>query len=347
MNIFTNLKLARVATLAKAATVAKFAKVALVAALAVGFTAQAQAQWSPRKPVELIIMAGTGGGADQIARLLQGLIEQKDLSPRPFIPINKPGGSGAEALRYLQSKKGDNHVVLVTLNSFYTTPIIQRGLGVDVREFTPIGRMALDNFLLWVHTDQAGIADLDDYVAAVKSAGKTWKVGGTGVGQEDSILTAMMENHFGYEVTYIPFPGGGTVAKNLVGKHIDSTVNNPAEQNEFYRAGNTKPLVQFTANRLPAYPDIPTAKELGHDLQYYMQRSINGPPGMSAAAQAWYIDLFAKLFNSAEWQKFCVDDGLACDTWLAGDALGDYHQTEIAKHRDLIESVGAAAITGE
>src|SRR5690606_39596571 len=60
-----------------------------------------------------IFMAGTGGGADQIARLLQGLIEQKELSPRPFVPINKPGGSGAEALRYVQDKAGDDHTVLV------------------------------------------------------------------------------------------------------------------------------------------------------------------------------------------------------------------------------------------
>ena len=331
------------------------ALVVVVAAVAVAFAmfqgrdggGERQAGWSPKKPVELIIMAGVGGGADQIARLLQGLIEKKGLSPRPFIPINKPGGSGAEALRYLQDKAGDDHVVLVTLNSFYTTPIIQQGIGVDVREFTPIGRMALDNFLLWVHQDRADIADLDGYVAAVRGAGRNWKVGGTGVGQEDSILTAMMENHFNYEVTYIPFPGGGTVAKNLVGKHIDSTVNNPAEQNEFYRAGNTKPLVQFTASRLPAYPDVPTAKELGHDLQYYMQRSINGPPGMSEAAQNWYIGLFRELFESDEWQKFCVDDGLACEEWLAGDDLRDYHLTEIQKHRQLIESVGAGAITGE
>ena len=325
------------------------AVLAAMAAVSVmlGFSSSALAAWSPKKPIELIIMAGTGGGADQIARLLQGLIEQKDLSPRPFIPINKPGGSGAEALRYMQDKSGDDHVVLVTLNSFYTTPIIQKGIGVDVGQFTPVGRMALDNFLLWVNAEQSNITDLDSYVTAVKAAGKNWKVGGTGIGQEDSILTAMMESHFDYDVTYIPFPGGGTVAKNLVGQHIDSTVNNPAEQNEFYRAGNTKPLVQFTANRLPAYPNVPTAKELGHDIQYYMQRSINGPPGMSKEAQQWYIDLFETLFNSAEWQKFCVEDGLACDEWVAGDALSAYHQTEIAKHKDLIRSVGATAITGE
>ena len=317
---------------------------AVAGSLAASSTAAA---WEPKKPIEFIIMAGTGGGADQIARLLQGLIEKKDLSSRPFIPINKPGGSGAEALRYLQDKAGDEHTVLVTLNSFYTTPIIQPDLGVDVSKFTPIGRMALDTFLLWVHTDQEGITDLDSYVAAVKTAGKTWKVGGTGSGQEDSILTAMMEAAFDYEVTYIPFPGGGTVAKNLVGKHIDSTVNNPAEQNEFYRAGNTKPLVQFTGERMAAYPDIPTAKELGVDIEYYMQRSINGPPGMSAEAQEWYINLFDTLYKSDEWQKFCVEDGLDCTEWVAGDDLGAFHAQQIVRHKELIEKVGAAAITGE
>lgn len=305
------------------------------------------ADWKPKKPVEFIIMAGTGGGADQIARLLQGLIEKKNLSPRPFIPINKPGGSGAEALRYLQDKEGDDHTLLVTLNSFYTTPIIQKELGVDVSSFTPIGRMALDTFLLWVHNDMGDITDLDSYVAAVKAAGKDWKVGGTGSGQEDSILTAMMEAEFGYEVTYIPFSGGGTVAKNLVGKHIDSTVNNPAEQNEFYRAGNTKPLVQFTEERMQAYPDIPTAKELGVDIEYYMQRSINGPPGMSAEAQAFYIDLFSQLYQSDEWQTFCVDDGLDCSEWSAGDDLAAFHTEQLKRHVALIEEVGADAIVGE
>ncbi len=305
------------------------------------------ADWKPKKPVEFIIMAGTGGGADQIARLLQGLIEKKNLSPRPFIPINKPGGSGAEALRYLQDKEGDDHTLLVTLNSFYTTPIIQEDLGVDVSRFTPIGRMALDTFLLWVHNDQAEISDLDSYVKAVKSTGNSWKVGGTGSGQEDSILTAMMEAEFGYEVTYIPFPGGGTVAKNLVGKHIDSTVNNPAEQNEFFRAGNTKPLVQFTGERMEAYPDVPTAKELGVDIEYYMQRSINGPPGMSADAQAFYIDLFSQLYQSEEWQTFCVEDGLDCNEWSAGDDLAAFHAEQLKRHTALIEEVGAEAITGE
>ena len=106
--------------------------------------------------------------------------------------------------------------------------------------------------------------------------------------------------------------------------------------------------MQFTAERLPAYPDTPDRdNEAGCDMEYYMQRSINGPPGMSAEAQQWYIDLFKTLFESEEWQQFCTDDGLACTEWLAGDDLGAYHAEQIALHKDLIEAVGASAITGE
>ncbi|MCH7478881.1 MAG: tripartite tricarboxylate transporter substrate binding protein, partial [SAR324 cluster bacterium] len=134
------------------------------------FSGLAAAQWTPRKPVEFVIMAGKGGGADRLARLIQSIIAKNNFSPQPFIPINKPGGSGAEALRYLKDKAGDPHVILATLNSYYTTPLRNPGLGVDISKFTPIARLALDTFLLWVNIDSP-IRTLDDYLAEVKKAG--------------------------------------------------------------------------------------------------------------------------------------------------------------------------------
>ena len=120
---------------------------ALVFALGVSYAPRdAQAGWEPKKPVEFVIMAGPGGGADKMARLMQTIIEQNGFSSKPFVPINKPGGSGAESLIHLNQKAGDNHVIMVTLNSFYTTPLRQPGLGVDISTFTPIGRMAEDTF---------------------------------------------------------------------------------------------------------------------------------------------------------------------------------------------------------
>ena len=98
---------------------------------------------------------------------------------------------------------------------------------------------------------------------------------------------------------------------------------------------------------MEAFPDVPTAKELGVDIVYYMQRSINGPPEMSADAQAFYIELFNKLYQSEEWQKFCTDEGLDCEQWVAGDDLAAFHETQLARHKELIETVGAEAITGQ
>jgi len=319
-------------------------------ALVSGASSQAQAEWQPNQPIELIIPAGTGGGADQIARLLQSLIQKKGLTGGlPIIPINKPGGSGGEGYLYMQQNAGDNHKLLVTLNSFYTTPLIQEDLNIDITNFTPIKLMGMDTFLLWVPADSE-ISSLDEYVATVKDQGMDWSMGGTGSGQEDSILTAMLEAEFGMDMTYVPFPGGGTVAKNLVGKHVNSTVNNPAEQIEFWRAGKSKPLVQFTEERMELFPDVPTARELGVDIVYFMQRSINGPPGMSGEAQAYYIDLFGKVFQSEEWQNYCNNEGMFCDEKvgaLEGEALGQFHDEQLMRHEQLIERVGAEAITSE
>ncbi len=316
-----------------------FALVSALLLTGTSIVSNSASAWEPKKPVEFIIMAGTGGGADQMARLMQSIIQKNKLSSQPFIPINKPGGSGAEALRYLKDNSGNDHIVMITLNSFYTTPLLNPGLGVDVSEYTPIGRMALDTFLLWVNSD-SDIMSLDDYVKAVKATNGTWKMGGTGKGQEDSLVTAMLEQKFGFKITYIPFPGGGTVAKNLIGKHIDSTVNNPSEQLGFYNAGQSRPLMALTPQRLPQFPDVPTSGELGNpDLVYFMQRSINAPPGISKEAQAYYIDLFHKVFQSKEWQDFCASDGIFCDEWLAGEDLSKYHMTELEKHRKLVKSM--------
>ena len=81
--------------------------------------------WKPKKPVEFVIMAGKGGGADKMARLMQTVIEKNGWSSMPLTPINKPGGSGAEALVHLKkrAKSDPNHTIMVTLNSFYTTPM--------------------------------------------------------------------------------------------------------------------------------------------------------------------------------------------------------------------------------
>ena len=89
----------------------------LAGAFGVGSGAQA---WEPTKPVEFVIPAGTGGGADQMARLISGLAEKHKLSPRPLIAVNKSGGAGAEGFLHVKEKKGDAHTIIITLSNLFT-----------------------------------------------------------------------------------------------------------------------------------------------------------------------------------------------------------------------------------
>ena len=304
------------------------------AALLVALPAAA-ADWKPQKPVEMVIMAGQGGGADRLARLFQSIIQKEKLSAMPVLPVNKGGGSGAEALRYLKDKEGDNHVIMATLNSYYTTPL-RTDIGVNIEEFTPIARMAIDTFVLWVNAD-SDIQNLDDYVAAVKAAGGAWKMGGTGTGQEDSLVTSMLETEFGLDITYVPFKGGGDVAKNLVGGHIESSVNNPSEALGFYQAGKLRPIAAFTPDRIAVFPDTPTMTELGHELVYSMQRSFVAPKGMDPAAVAYYVEMFEGLNANDEWQTYTSEKALNAD-FLTGDDLQAYFLEEREKHSALLSA---------
>ncbi len=298
------------------------------------------AGWTPKKPVEFVIMAGKGGGADKMARLMQTVIAKHKISKKPFTPINKPGGSGAEALVYLKQKKGDNHVIMVTLNSFYTTPLRQPKLGVDpTGTFTPIARMAEDTFLLWVNSDSP-IMNVDDFVKAAKAKGKEWLMAGTGKASEDNLLTDFLNTSYGLNMKYIPYKGGGKVASTLAGKNCDSTVNNPSEQIGFFQAGNTRPLAAFTPERLPMFPDVPTFKELGKDFVYFMQRSVVGAPGMSKEAAKYYQGVFKQVYDGAEWQDYMKKKSLQGE-FMTGDALVEYWKVNNEVHRTMLKKMGA------
>src|SRR5499426_1362827 len=202
---------------------------ALIPALgAVAFLCSpAGAAWEPTKPIEFVIPAGTGGGADQMARLIAGIAEKHKLSPRPIIVVNKSGGAGAEGFLHVKGKKGDAHTIIITLSNLFTTPL-HTGVPFGWKDLTPIARLALDQFILWVNAETP-YKTAKDYIEAVKEKGGVMKMGGTGSAQEDQILTIQLEQATGVKFTYVPFKGGGEVCVNLVGKHVDSTVNNPIE----------------------------------------------------------------------------------------------------------------------
>ena len=324
-------------------------RIALAAGLALTALMPAFA-WEPTKTVEFVVPAGTGGGADQMARLIQSIIAKHNLMKQPMVVVNKGGGAGAEGFLDVKGAKGDPHKIIITLSNLFTTPLAT-GVPFSWKDFTPVEMMALDQFVLWVNSETA-YKTPKDYIDAVKSAGPNkFKMGGTGSKQEDQIITANIEKQTGAKFTYVPFKGGGEVAVQLVGKHIDSTVNNPIEAVAQWRGGTLRPLCVFDTKRMPynekvtkdmSWGDIPTCKEEGLDMQYLMLRAMFLPGKVTPDQTAFYVDLFRKLTQTPEYKEYMEKQALK-PVFLTGKDMLTFLEEDDALNKSLMVEAGFVA----
>ncbi len=312
----------------------------------------AQSQtWEPAKPVTFIIPAGTGGGADQMARFIQGVIQKHNLMKQPMIVINKGGGAGAEGFLEMKASQRDPHKIIITLSNLFTTPLAT-GAPFNWKDMSPVAMLALDQFILWVNADTP-YKQTKDYVAAVKEgADRQFKMGGTGSKQEDQILTVAIETQTdNKKFTYVPYSGGGQVAVQLVGKHVDSTVNNPIEAVSQWRAGQLRPLCIFDAKRstytdkvtpTESWSDIPTCRETGLPVEYQMLRGIFMAKGTTPAQNAYYVELFKKVMATPDWQEL-MKSGAFNQTFMSGPDFEKWIVANEKIHADLMKSAGFLA----
>ncbi|MCY7371886.1 MAG: tripartite tricarboxylate transporter substrate binding protein [Polaromonas sp.] len=308
------------------------------------------AAWEPTKAVEFVVPAGTGGGADQMARLIQGIIIKHKLMKEPLIVLNKSGGAGAEGFLEVKNAKGDPHKIIVTLSNLFTTPMAT-GVPFNWRDMTPVSMMALDQFVLWVNAESPH-KNAKEYLDAVKAAGPSkMKMGGTGSKQEDQIITTGIEKATGTKFIYIPFKGGGDVAVQLVGKHIDSSVNNPIEAVAQWRGGQLRALCVFDDKRMPykakvtetqGWGDIPTCKEAGVPTEYTMLRGIFMAPGVTKEQTDFYVGLLKKVRDTPEWKDY-MEKGAFNQTAMTGDEFTKWLGTAENRHRDLMKEAGFLA----
>ena len=324
----------------KALSLLKFMVVCICSLASVLLPAVMANAWQPNKPVEFVVPAGSGGGADQMARFISPLISKYNLSPKPWIVINKSGGAGAEGFMYVKGKKGDPNTVIITLSNLFTTPLAT-GVPFSWKDLTPVSRLALDYFVLWVNAE-APYKTAKEYFDAVKKEPGKFMMGGTGTAQEDQIITIMMEQAFGLKFTYVPFKGGGDVAVELVGKHVNSTVNNPAEAVSHWKAGRLKPLATIDHARiaLPDWDKIPTMKEAtGVDMSYLMLRGIFAAPGITKEQADFYMDCLKKVTETPEWKKYVSDMGLMA-SFLAGPDYAKWVGEQEIIHKELMTKGG-------
>ena len=312
-------------------------------------TAHAQ-QWEPTRTVEIIVPAGPGGGADQMARVIQGIVTKHSLMKQSMVVINKAGGAGGEGFLDVKASRANPHKLVITLSNLFTTPLAT-GIPFSWKDLTPVAMMALDEFVLWVNAETK-YQNVKDYITAIKGGQPgQFKMGGTGSKQEDQIITVAIEKAAGVKFTYIPFRGGGEVAVQLVGKHVDSTVNNPIEAVAQWRANAVRPLCVFDGKQLDykdkvtadkAWGDIPTCKSQGLDMEYLMLRGFFMPAGVTKPQVDYYVELFKKVRETPEW-KDLMKNGAFNQTFMVGAEYAKWVENEEKRHQALMKEAGFLA----
>ncbi|MPZ57216.1 MAG: tripartite tricarboxylate transporter substrate binding protein [Rhizobiales bacterium] len=307
------------------------------------------AAWEPSRPVEFIIPAGTGGGADIMARTVQGIVAKHNLMKQPMVVINKSGGAGGEGFLDVKNSKGNPHKIIITLSNLFTTPLAT-GIPFNWKDLTPVAMLALDEFVLWVNAEKP-YKNVKEFVDAAKKANGTFKMAGTGSKQEDQIITVAIEKSTGAKFIYIPQRGGGAVAVQLVGNHADSTVNNPNEALSHWRGGKLRPLCVFDEKKLVytdklagdmSWSSIPTCKSQGLDMAYLMLRGIFMTPGATKDQIDYYVGLFQKVRETPEWKKL-MSDGAFNQTFMTGKEYTDWVAREEKRHEELMKEAGFLA----
>lgn len=321
-----------------------------IAGLAVGVCHPAMAKdWEPTKSIEFVVPFSAGGATDNMARAIQGIIAKHKLVSQPIVVQNKPGASGAEGLLDIKATPGDAHRLVVSSSGLYTVPLAT-GLPFNWRDLTPVAMVAQDEFILWVNSDTPYKTPMD-YLAAVKKAPSTFKMGGTSSKREDQIITAMVEKAAGVKFIYIPYKGGGEAATQLSGKHIDSNPNNPSESIAQWRAGQHRALCLFADKRsaytekvteTQSWADVPTCKEKGLDVQYQMLRVFLLPGKVPAEVTKYYTDLMQKVVATPDWKEYVTKNALK-STVMVGEELRTYLGKDEQNHRQIMKAAGFLA----
>ncbi len=331
-----------------------------VAALLISVTLPSLAAWEPTAPVELVVPAGTGGGADLMARFIQQVVSKHGLMKQPMTVVNKSGNSGAEGLLDVKAARGNPHKLIITLSNLFTTPIAT-GTDFNWRDITPVEMMALDQFVLWVNaaSPHKSAKELLDAMRAGPHG--SFKLGGTGSKQEDQLVSVLLETAGETRLSYIPLKGGGDVARSLAERQVDITVNNPIEAAKLWSEGKVRPLCVFDGKRLDyrvkiagnqTWNDLPTCMSFGIPVQYLMMRGIFMAPGVSAEQVAYYVQLLDKVRALPEWQEFMAQ-GAFNQTVLTGepfiawlDRAENFHRVLMREAKLTYAAAAAASAAG-
>lgn len=244
-------------------------------AFVVAFHVQAQEPPFPQRgPLEITVLFPAGSSADITARMLADGMT-RFLAQRVLV-VNRPGAGGAIGYKYVAAQKPDGYALVWNSNSISTT-FHSGQLQFDYQAFDAVARVLSESVLVAVRHD-APWRTLNDVVAEARSKPKTITVGHSGIGSHTHISLAALVRAAGVDVNEVPF-AAAQVVPSLLGGHVNAVVQFPGAIASPAKQGQVRLLAALTQQRDPAWPDVPTARELGFDIALDAWRGIAVPHG--------------------------------------------------------------------
>ena len=293
----------------------------------------------PDQPMEFLIHASPGGGSDLFCRAIAQALDKEGLLKQKINVVSRRGGGGTLALNYLASKRGNPYVLMHMTTSPLITLAIRKTTDVKFNEVTYIAKMAEFPNLVFTKYDSP-YKSLKDLVAeAKKLPPKTISSGMSTTGGSEHILAHRIGRESGVEFNIISFGSGGKVTAAMLGGHIDMMIGNIEEQLGQVEAKRTRPLATVTDNRIPYFPDLPTAKEQGIDVVYTQVRGFVAPPDVPDYAVKFWEDTFAKLVKTKSYADL-MKANFGVEAYAKGDDYKKFLVDYVAAFKQDVDELG-------
>ena len=251
----------------------------ICAAIAASAALMAQAQW-PQKPITIVVPFTPGTGADLIARSLQPRLAER--LGQAVVIDNKAGASGAIGTQIVATSAADGYTFLFTATSHGTVPALKHVPYDPLRSFAPVALTATSAMALVVNP-QVPAANEQEFVAYAKKQPGSLYYSSPGNGSIQHLTMELIKQEEGIDLVHVPYKGSSGAATDLVAGRVQATVAALQTMAPFVKTGRLRMLAVLSEERSPAFPDVPTMRELGHkdlvvDTWYGLFAPAGTPP---------------------------------------------------------------------
>lgn len=296
----------------------------------------------PNRPITIVCPPAPGGISDTLTRVLAAT--SQPLLGVPVIVENKPGGANAVGLTYGAHAKPDGYTVTYLVAELAILPHLNLSV-VTADDFDLLARTNYNPAAVTVRAD-AKWKTLHELVAYAKEHPGQVRAGNSGTGSVWHLAAAALQEAAGVEFKHVPFAGAALAVQALLGGHVDVVCVSPTEVQAHVEAGKLKMLAVMAKERDPLFPKVPTAKELGYDLDMGAWGGLAVPKGTPNGVKVKLLSAFRRAFRNPKFVQMMTERGIRL-AWLEGEKFAEFVKRQSEQNRKLIAALGLQLTAGD